>query len=100
MLDIKFIRENKDLVQEGARKKHVEFSVADLLDIDDHRKELLVEVEDMRAKQNKVTNEIRTMIDTETREKRIAEMKTLKTTLHKKEEDLRGVMAQWQTLML
>ena len=27
MLDIKFIRENKELVTEGARKKHIKFDV-------------------------------------------------------------------------
>jgi seryl-tRNA synthetase len=35
MLDIKFIRENKDLVKEGARKKHVDFNVDELIALDD-----------------------------------------------------------------
>jgi len=100
MLDIKFIRENKDLVKNAAIKKHVDFEVEELLGVDDKRKELLSEVEDMRAKQNQVTNNISKMTDSEMREKSIAEMKILKNTLQGKEDELREVMIQWQTLML
>jgi len=100
MLDIKFIRENKDLVKNAAIKKHVDFDVNELLDVDEQRKELLSSVEDMRAKQNQATNSISTMTDSETREKMIAEMKILKNTLQEKEEKLREVMNGWQTLML
>ncbi len=35
MLDIKFIRENKDLVAPGAKKKHVEIDLDALLALDD-----------------------------------------------------------------
>ena len=38
MLDIKFIRENAELVQEGAKKKHIDFDVQKLLEVDDKRK--------------------------------------------------------------
>mgnify|MGYP003395548634 CR=1 FL=1 len=31
MLDIKFIRENKDLVAAGAQKKHIDFDIKKLL---------------------------------------------------------------------
>ncbi len=100
MLDIKFIRENKDLVKNAAIKKHVDFDVEELLVVDEKRKELLSLVEDMRAKQNQVTNSISTMTDSEMRGKSIAEMKILKNTLQEKEEELREVTMQWQTLML
>jgi seryl-tRNA synthetase len=35
MLDIKFIRENKDIVALGAKKKHVDFDVEELIKVDD-----------------------------------------------------------------
>ena len=53
MLDIKFIRENKDLVQEAARKKHLSFDVEWLLTLDKARLELLTAVEQLRGEQNK-----------------------------------------------
>lgn len=45
MLDIKFIRENKEIVQMGAQKKHVDIKVDDLLLLDDKRKEILSSIE-------------------------------------------------------
>ena len=38
MLDIKFIRENKDIVAEGAKKKHIAFDVSALIAADDKRR--------------------------------------------------------------
>jgi len=99
MLDIKFIRDNKDIVQAGAKKKHIDFDVKELLKVDDKRRELLSEVEEMRAEQNKAAEEI-SKADESARAALIAESKTLKETLQKKEEELKEVMTQWQALML
>src|SRR3989344_2400211 len=52
MLDIKFIRENPDLIKEAARKKGVNFDVEQLLAVDERRRHVLKELEDKRAKQN------------------------------------------------
>ena len=41
MLDIKFIRENIDIVKSGAKKKNIEIDLDELLKIDDERKEML-----------------------------------------------------------
>ena len=49
MLDIKFIRENKDLIAAGAKKKHIEFDVDALLVLDDKRRELLGLIEKKRV---------------------------------------------------
>ena len=49
MLDIKFIRENKDLVNLAATKKRIKFEVSDLIAIDDQRLEILKIVEEKRA---------------------------------------------------
>ena len=45
MLDIKFIRENKDVVQAGASKKHVKINIDELITLDDKRKETLSSIE-------------------------------------------------------
>ena len=99
MLDIKFIRENKELVALGAKKKHISFDVEELLRVDDKRREIIASLEKKRAEQNKVSNEV---VKTEgaAREKVISEMKTLKATIEKEEADLKDVMKEWQTLML
>ena len=44
MLDIKFIRENKDIVTAGAKKKHIEVDIDALITLDDERLKFLKEV--------------------------------------------------------
>lgn len=100
MLDIKFIREHKDLVKEAARKKHVSLNVDKLLTLDDERVGLLQVVEEARARQNKASDEIAKTTDEATRQKKISEMKTLKETLSKDEEKLKKIMDEWRALML
>jgi seryl-tRNA synthetase len=48
MLDIKFIRENKEIVQAGAKKKRIEIDIEKLLALDDLRLKELKEVEDQK----------------------------------------------------
>ena len=52
MLDINFIRENKELIAEASKKKHIDFDVDALLGVDDKRRKLLQSVEEKRSKQN------------------------------------------------
>ncbi|MCW9054684.1 MAG: serine--tRNA ligase [Candidatus Pacebacteria bacterium] len=99
MLDINFIRENKELLKEGAQKKHMEVDIDRLLELDEKRRELLGVVEEKRAKQN-AANEGIAQADDESRSKLIAEMKDIKEGLQKEEEELKKIMEEWQTLML
>jgi seryl-tRNA synthetase len=97
MLDIKFIKENKDIVSAGAKKKYVEFDVDALISADDKRRELLTSIEAKRAEQNVVSQTIATSPD---KAAILEKMKLLKTELQKQEEELKVVMKDWQTLML
>lgn len=100
MLDIKFIRENKELVAAGAAKKHINFNVDELLAVDDARRALLNEVEVVRAQQNETAAAVARATDPAEREKMIAESRTVKESLQKKEEELSELMKKWQTLMV
>ncbi len=100
MLDIKFIRENKDLVQAGAQKKRMEFDVEKLLSVDTIRKELVTSVEGRKADQNKVSQQIQAEADPEKRSALIEEMRVLKESIKADEERLAEVMKEWQLLMV
>lgn len=100
MLDIKFIRENIDLVKDAARKKHIDVDVDALVSADDRRRELLQKIEEKRARQNEASGTIAATTDPATRQKRIEEMSALKEELQKEEDDLKGVMHAWQLLMV
>ncbi len=100
MLDIKFIRENLDLVKMGATKKHIQVDLDALVALDDSRKQLLISVETKKAEQNTVSKDIAQTKDESTRTQLIAEMKVLKDEIQKEEEELKEVMGKWQELML
>ncbi|OHA88867.1 MAG: serine--tRNA ligase [Candidatus Zambryskibacteria bacterium RIFCSPHIGHO2_02_FULL_43_14] len=99
MLDIKFIRENKELIQQAAKKKQVEFDVDKLIEVDDKRKILLGLVEEKRAEQKVSSNTI-VKANSEEREIILEKMKILKGELEREEENLKKVLQEWQTLML
>lgn len=100
MLDIKFIRENLDLIKMGAQKKRMTVDLDGLVALDDKRKQLLLSMETKKAEQNNVSREVATTTDEAMRSVRIAEMKILKDDIQKEEEELREVMQKWQELML
>lgn len=101
MLDIKFIRENKELIALAAKKKHINFDVEQLLTVDKSRIEILQKVEIMRAEQNKASEEIvKKDIDSIAKEKIKKDMKILKEQLAGSEEMLKKITTEWQTLML
>lgn len=58
MLDIKRIRENSKEVKELLSRRGGEYSIDKVLSLDEKRRELLVEIEDMKAKQNSVSKKI------------------------------------------
>lgn len=103
MLDIKFIRENKDIVATGAVKKHVDFKVDELIALDDKRRELMASIEKKRAEQNAASEKMaRTAnaVNPAERDQVISEMKIVKEAVQKEEESLKKVMVDWQGLML
>ena len=54
MLDVKFIRENLELVEKSAKEKGYKIDIRKVLELDDKRKAELVEVEELRRKRNEI----------------------------------------------
>lgn len=100
MLDIKFIRENKEIVKEAVRKKHIEVDIDRLIEVDDERRKKISSFEEKKAEQNKVSEEISKTADQIQRESLINQMKTLKETLLKEEDSLKETIKEWQYLMV
>ncbi len=99
MLDIKFIRENSDLIRASVTKKHLSFNVDELVACDTKRLEILKIVEELRAEQNRASDGI-TKASPEERGGLIESMRRVKDDLKKNEEELEEVMKNWRTLML
>jgi seryl-tRNA synthetase len=100
MLDIKFIRENKDIVKSGAQKKHIDFDVERLIVVDTERRELITSIESKKAEQNKVSQQITTTEDQVVRTDLIESMRILKESIKGEEEKLNTILHEWQMLMV
>ncbi|MDD2730890.1 MAG: serine--tRNA ligase [Candidatus Portnoybacteria bacterium] len=100
MLDIKFIRENKQAVEENARKRGMVVDVGKLLALDEDRRKLIGEIEPMRAQQNKVSEEIAKEKDAQARQAKIDEMKKVKERTGALGSKLAEVEKEFNSLML
>ena len=100
MLDIKFIKENPDLINEAAKKRHIDFKVEGLLLVEADRVRLLGEVEEMRKMQNSMNSRVVMVKGTKEKGDLLYEMKLLKDNLVTKEKLLEETMGKWKTLML
>lgn len=94
MLDIKFIRENQEAVQKNADNKGYKVSVSELIAVDDNRRSLSIEVEDLRSKRNSLSS---SMKGARPEQSVIDEVKTLKEDLTKLEEELAAVEKDYLT---
>ncbi|OGG73121.1 serine--tRNA ligase, partial [Candidatus Kaiserbacteria bacterium RIFCSPLOWO2_01_FULL_53_17] len=100
MLDIKFIRENKDIIDLAAKKKRLKFDVGGLLKVDDERRVLLTAIEKKRAEQNEFSSQMAKMAAGGGRDALLSDLKKLKESLKTEEDKLTEVMKKWRKLML
>ncbi len=100
MLDIKFIRENKDIVEIAITKKKIKLDLNELIKADDERLVVLSEVERLRAKQNLVSERMPQLKSDSEKAELIKSMQFLKEDLKKEEDKLKDVMEVWRALML
>ena len=59
MLDIRFIRQNPELVQQAADNKGYDVSISELLKSDESRRSLLAHVEELRAQRNDIAGQMK-----------------------------------------
>ena len=99
MLDIKFIRENLEVVKMAAKKKHITIDLDRLISVDDSRRELMQQMEEKKAEQNLIGQAVPGASDSE-RPGLIEQLSTIKADVQKSEEALKPIMKEWQALML
>ena len=58
MLDLKFIRENPQLVKAGIAKKNDDSDIDKILALDRRRRDVIKKVEQLRAERNRVSAQI------------------------------------------
>lgn len=93
MIDLKHLREHRDVYEAGFKKKQFQVDVDALLALDEKHREMITKVESMRAKKNEVSKQIPTLSPDE-RTATIKEMKTLGQSLEDAEYELNTIFVQ------
>ncbi|MBL8900898.1 MAG: serine--tRNA ligase [Planctomycetes bacterium] len=99
MLDLKFIRENPDLVREGARKKRIPFDLERLLALDKEKRDLQTRTEALTAEQRRSGKEVASAAP-DARAALIARQGELKREKTALEERLKEMEAELHALLL
>ena len=97
MLDIRYIREYADRVQESAKNKgYNDVSIARLLDTDEQRRQLQQQVDELRTQRNEIASQMK---GGKPAPELIEQGRALKEELAKLESNLRDVEADFQAQM-
>ena len=100
MLDVNLVRENPDLVREALRKRQMgDEAVSQVLDLDEQRRAVIQEVENIKAERNIVSKEIGQMKDAAGREAKIQAMRSVGDRISQLDERLREIEVQLEAVM-
>ena len=96
MLDIRFIRDNAEAVQQNAKHKGYDVDITTLLRLDSERRELLTQADDLRQKRNEIVSQTKGGKPTD---ELIAAGKAVKDQLAVVEPRLKEVDVDFTTLL-
>jgi len=92
MLDLKFIRENPELVKQGIQNKNEKDRVDEILSLDEKRRKIISEAEELKAKKNQVSAKIPQMKKVgEDTTQIFAEMKNVSDKISELDNELKKV---------
>jgi len=96
MLDIRFIRENAELVQASSQRKGYKIHIQDLLDADNERRELQSKADELRTRRNEVSGQMK---GGKPSDDLVEEGRRIKTELAELEDHLRVVDERYTALL-
>ena len=103
MLDIRYIRENPELLQRIADQKGIDLSIEDLIKLDETRRTLIAKVEQLRNRRNGLSQEISSLLQKQLHDE-AEKMKTTIRSINKELDDLetslREVEKRYMEMML
>jgi len=97
MLDIKFIRENKDKIKDAIKNKNIKLNLDELLRLDKKRRILLDKIDKLRTKRNELAKIGKTAKPSA---EQIEEGKKIKKNINKEEENLKKINQNYIDLMV
>ena len=101
MLDVKFIRENTELVKQALKNRGYDFDLDAFLQLDEKRRDLIKKIENIRFQKNKANEEIKALLkEKKDVSSQIQVTKRLSQELDTLEEEFKKVKQEfnWQVL--
>ncbi|MDD5464893.1 MAG: serine--tRNA ligase [Candidatus Omnitrophica bacterium] len=101
MLDIKFIRENQELVKNSIKNRALKIDIDGLIKIDDERRKALAEFEELASKRNKANDEIGVLLkEKKDAKSKISSMKEISKRIGELEAQIKEKEGQLNKLLL
>lgn len=100
MIDIRLIREQTELVRHGIARLHAEAPIDEILELDTKRRDLLGNVEELKATRNAGSKAISRLKPGPERDERIASMRSLGDEIQQLDAQVSDVNEQLNTLLL
>lgn len=101
MLDIRLVRSNPEEVKRKLARRKKEFRIDELIALDEERRSLLVQVEDLKSRRNKVSEEVAKLKRAkQDADALIAEMKTVGDNIKEYDDKLREIDQQIEDILL
>ena len=91
MLDLKYIRENAEAIQQNCKNRGVDADVGLVVELADRRSALIQQINEMKQRQNALSKDIPKIIDPELRQDRVRESKEIKNQIPAQEAELHEV---------
>jgi seryl-tRNA synthetase len=100
VIDLNVIRENPDEVRQAMADLNSSAPIDEILSLDEARRRLLREAEDLRAERNRVSKEIPTIKDRDEKQTMIAAMRTVGERIKALDAELEPVQARLDAALL
>jgi seryl-tRNA synthetase len=100
MLDLKFVRNNPEVVKDALQKRHVSISLDHFLKQEEERRKLLFEVENLKARRNSVSEEVgRLKKNGEDAESLVLEMRDVGQTIKELEQKSTDIVQEMEKVL-
>lgn len=101
MLDMKFVRENPELVMDAMRKRNANVNLDEFLELEKKRRELTLQVEALKSQRNAASQEIGKMKKAgENADAQIAEVRALGDKIAEDDKELKDIEARLKEILM
>lgn len=101
MLDMKFVRENPELVMDAMRKRNANVNLDEFLELEKKRRELTLQVEPLKSQRNAASQEIGKMKKAgENADAQMAEVRALGDKIAEDDKELKDIEARLKEILM